>query len=177
MSVDVALVLRTQLDMGMFLGITNKLLGYSPAAKADAASPSLKPVPHELACLLSFKDQNASVALDQTEQFHDLYSFGFLVGADERDLPLILEVAKMPFVLQETMVRGVEVALIVGTFRQWQAAIKRACKLEVDQMIRLCFDKIYLIFEREGLLKAFSIGRPHKLADTTFYLEDGRGRK
>lgn len=174
--VDVALVLRTQLDMSMFLGITNKLLGYSPAAKADAAIPTLKAIPHELSCLLGFKNRDSSLDLEQTEQFHDLYSFGFLVGADERDLPLILETGKMPYILQETMIRGVEVAVIVGTFRQWQAAIKRACKPEVAQRTRLCFDKIYLIFEREGLLKAFDMGRPQKLADTTFYLEDGRGR-
>lgn len=176
-SVDVALVLRTQLDMSMFLGITNKLLGYSPATKADAATPTLKTIPHELGCLLGFKDRGGSLDLEQTEQFHDLYSFGFLIAADERDLLPILEMAKMPFVLQETMIRGVEVAIVVGTFRHWQAAMKRACQPEVDQMIRLCFDKIYLIFEREGLLKAFDAGRPHKLPDTTFYLEDGRGRK
>jgi len=91
-------------------------------------------------------------------------------------MPSILEMAKMPFVLQETMIRGVEVAVVVGTFRQWQAAVKRACKPEVDQMVRLCFDKIYLIFEQEGLLKTFNIGRPQKLPDTTFCLEDQRGR-
>ena len=177
MSVDVALVMRTQLDMDMFLGITNKVLGYSPAAKADAVIPSLKRTPHELACLLGFKDHNASPSLVAAEQFYDLYSFGFLVETDERDMPAILEMAKMPYIMQETMIRGMMLALVIGTFRQWQTAIKRACKPEIDQMVRLCFDKAYLIFEREGLLKAFDVGRPHLLPDTTFYLEDQRARK
>jgi hypothetical protein len=162
--------------MGSFLALSNKLLGYSPASKADAASPTLKPIPHELACLLGFKDHHASPNLKLTEPFHDMYSFGFLVGADERDLPEILEVGKMPFVLQDTIMRGVQVALIVGTFRQWQSAIKRACKPDADQMVRLCFDKVYLKLEAEGLLKAFDMGRTHKLPDQTFYLEDQRER-
>jgi hypothetical protein len=106
-----------------------------------------------------------------------LYSFGFLVGADERDMPAILEMVKMQYATQETMIRGVRLALIVGNFRQWQTAIKRACKPDSDQMVRLCFDKIYLSFEREGLLKALDVGRPHQLPDTTFYLEDQRERK
>lgn len=62
MSVDVALVLRTQLDMNAFLVLSDRLLGYSPAARADAVSPQLKPVPHELTCLLGFKDRAASPA-------------------------------------------------------------------------------------------------------------------
>lgn len=176
MSVDVALVLRTQLDMGSFLAISNKLLGYNPASKADAATPSLKPTPHELACLLGFKDQHTSLNLKLTEPFHDMYSFGFLIAADERDLPEILEVGNMSFVIQDTTMRGVQVALIVGTFRQWQNAIKRACKPDADQVVRLCFDKVYLKFEVEGLLKAFDMGKTRKLPDQTFYLEDQRER-
>lgn len=175
MSVEVALVMQTKLNMGTFLVLANKLLGYSPATKADAVS-GLKSIPHELVCLLGFKDQQALPELELTEQFHDLYSFGFLVVADERDLPLILEAAKMPFVTQETLLRGVQMTLVVGTFRQWQAAIKRSCKPDVDQIVRWCFDKIYLIFEREGLLKAFKKGRPQHLPDKTFYLEDQRDR-
>jgi len=176
MSVEVALVLRTQLDMNAFLVLSDKLLGYSPAARADAASPQLKPVPHELACLLGFKDRAASPALESTEQFHDFFSFGFLIGANERDMPVILEAAKMPFVLQETLIRGVQVAIVVGTFRQWKAAVRRACTPTADQMVRLCFDKVYLAFERMGLAKAFEVGRPKQMPDTTFYLEDQRGR-
>lgn len=175
MSVDVALVLRTQLQMSTFLSIANKLLGYSPAAKADAVNPKLKEIPHELLTMLGFKDKDASPSLEQTEQLHDMYTFGFLVGADERDLPAILEACKMPYVLQDTTLRGFQVALIVGTFRQWQDAIKRCCKQDVDQTIRVCFDKIYLIFEREGLAKALQVGRLHRMPDTTFYLEDRRG--
>jgi len=176
MSVEVALVLRTQLDQRAFLGLSNKLLGYSPAARADAVTPQLKPVPHELACLLGFKDRAASPALEATEQFHDFFSFGFLVGADERDMPAILEAAKMPFVLQETIVRGVQVAIVVGTFRQWKCAVRRSCTPTADQMVRLCFDKVYLAFESLGLAKAFGTGRPKPMNDTTFFLEDNRGR-
>lgn len=176
MSVSVALVLRTKLDTDVFLVLADKLLGYSPAARADAVSPQLKPVPHELACLLGFKDNAASPALESTEQFHDFFSFGFLIGSDERDMPAILEAAKMPFVLQETLIRGIQVAIVVGTFRQWKVAVRRACTPTEDQMVRLCFDKVYLLFEKMGLSKAFEVGRPKQMPDTTFYLENQCGR-
>jgi len=176
MSVEVALVLRTQLDTGTFLGLSNKLLDYSPGARADAVTPQLKPVPHELACLLGFKDKAASPALELTEQFHDLYSFGFLIVADDRDMPAILEAAKMPYVLQEAIIRGVQVAIVVGTLRQWKCAIRRSCTPTADQMARLCFDKVYLAFEKLGLTKTFEVGRPQTMKDTTFFLEDQRGR-
>lgn len=176
MTVDVALIMRTQIDMNSYLGLSRKLLGYSPASRADAANPQLKPVPHELACLLGFKNKEASPALELTEQFHDLYSFGFLIGADERDMPAILEAAKMPYILEDTIIRGIQIAVVVGTFRQWICAVRRACVPSEDQMVRLCFDKVYLIFEKLGVTKAFSVSRPHNMPDTTFYLEDQRGR-
>ncbi len=164
---SVVLILRPQLDQGIFLTLCTEMLEKSPARKADTAG--LTGMPLIISMLSEFSGT-------QESDIYDLLQFGCLIAADERDTPAILEVASgMQFALTDTIIRGVQAILVSGTFKQWISAVKKGCRKDQPTDIRACYDRIYLGFCKEGLGAAFK-GVKTDLPDHTFYLTDERGR-
>ncbi len=163
---------QPQINLQMFLHLSQEMLGYSPARTADAIN--LKGPAHLMACLASFRDQKANITVKGTRDIYELLHFGVLIAADERDMPSILEaLGGMPFALTETLMRGLLCIYASGSLNQWRIAIARGCKPNQTTQVRICFDKLFLAFVDLGLSDAFNLSKK-TAPDHTFYLEDQR---
>ncbi len=170
---DVLLISKPQFDVSTILALSNEMLGYSPARAADAAN--LKDQPHLLACLAAFRDKQAPATIRGCRDVYDLLHYGFLIAADDTEMPLILEVlGGMPFALTETRVRGIQALIVVGTLHRWRYAVLRGCRQDQPEAIRFCFDKVFVQFQNIGLSDAFGKLTKKQMPDRTFYLEDQR---
>jgi len=155
------LILQPQLHQGLYLTLCSEMLGRSPSRSADTAG--LSGLPHLLSTIAAFGGGAETDA-------YDLLSFGFLIAADERDIPEILEVASgMPFALTDTILRGTQSVIITGTLRHWILAVSKGCRQDQTTTVRTCYDKIYTNFCQQGLSLAFNVTK-RDLPDHTFYL-------
>ena len=59
--------------------------------------------------------------------------------------------AGMPFVAVETIVRGVQAAVVTGTLSQWKDAVVSGCGKGVPTPVRHCFNKLHGLFMAAGL--------------------------
>jgi hypothetical protein len=175
MNPEALLINRPAIDFGVFLGVSHKILGYSPAAPSDQSHRELADAERFLSCLAALRDPKATPGLPPKLLTH--VSFSALVVADERDLLDILEgCAGMPFVVADTLARGVQAAVISGTLAQWRDAVKSGSSPDAEPSVRLCFNKIHSLFCAEGL-NVWTDFRTHEAPDrVTFYLEDKRPR-
>jgi len=149
------------------------MLGYSPAAAADASHRSLNEAERFLSCLAAMKDPHASVALSPRLLTH--VSFSVLIAADERDMQDILECcAGMPFVIADTLSRPIQIAVVTGTLAQWRDAVLSGCQQDMELNVRTLFNKVLSLFEAVNLnVWSDCVRRP--ASDTvTFLLEDHR---
>ena len=162
------IVQQSVLNTPTFLAACVELLGYSPARAAD--SQNLKDTAHDLSCLSSFRARDANPGVKYAKEIYELITIGVLVVADERDMPEILEVAGLPFALTETKVRGIQAALVSGTFANWRTVVPRGCSSDVPMPVRICYDTFYLQFRSIGLEAIFEKSQ-RTLDDNTFLLE------
>ena len=128
-----------------------------------------------LSCLAAMHDDRAPVGLSPHLLTH--VSFSAFIGADERDMLEILQLcAAMPFVAVETIVRGVQAAVVTGTLSQWKDAVVSGCTKGVPTPVRHCFNKLHGLFTAAGL-NVWRDYTPRSTPDQTFLLlEDKRGR-
>ncbi len=172
MNCDVSLVQKPQVDNDVFLPACKKILGYSPARAADRKHPQPTPGAHYLICISAFKDQDATGSVEEAMRYLDFLHYGFLIIADERDMQELLEATRgMPFVVVETVMRGMQCALVTGSLRTWRTAVRLGCRSEVSQVTRECFDKVYLAFGKIGMKAFFGALTKRQLPDQTFLLE------
>ena len=59
MTPDAVLIQEPRIDFTTFLGLSHKMLGYSPAAAADASRRELTDAERFLSCLAALKDPDA----------------------------------------------------------------------------------------------------------------------
>lgn len=174
MTPGVAMILQPEMDFGTLLPLTRKVLGYSIAKQADAAAIPLAPIAHQLACLAGFKDGTSSPTVKGGERYLDLLSVGFLVGADERDMVYILEATLgMSYIVTDSIQRGVQAALIIGTLAQWQRAVRSACKTSTSTAVRQVYNAVYRQLSDQNLRPIFGDLREHTQSDKTFLLLEG----
>ena len=120
------LISAPAIDFRTFIGLSHKVLGRSPAAPSDACRRELSDAERFLSCLAAMRDERAPVGLSPHLLQH--VSFSAFIGADERDMLEILQLcAGMPFVAVETIVRGVQAAVVTGTLDQWKDAVVSGC--------------------------------------------------
>ena len=120
------LIQAPSIDFRTFIGLSHKVLGRSPAAPSDACRRELSDAERFLSCLAAMRDERAPVGLSPHLLKH--VSFSAFIGADERDMLEILQLcAGMPFVAVETIVRGVQAAVVTGTLSQWRDAVVSGC--------------------------------------------------
>lgn len=171
MSPSAVIVATTVPDFGKLLGLTHQMLGYSIADAVDASRKQHHDIARFLACLAAFKDRDAKV--DPTPDLLRFCSVSVLLAADEEDILGIVQAAGMPFVVAETIKRGVFTAICTGTLDQWKDAVVTGSQSKL-QVVRECFGKIMGLFEaiQISLWKEFSV---KTLNDRTLRLEDKRG--
>ena len=175
MNPDAVLIQVPSIDFRTFIGLSHKVLGRSPSAPSDACRRELSDAERFLSCLAAMRDEQAPVGLSPHLLTH--VSFSAFIGADDRDMLAILELCGgMPFVAVETIVRGVQAAVVTGTLSQWKDAVVSGCSKGVLTPVRHCFNKLHGLFVAAGLnvLRDFT---PRSTPDQTFLLlEDKRGR-
>jgi hypothetical protein len=153
------------------------MLGYSPASAADGVTIPLPELAHQLACVTAFKDRNAPPTVRHARAHLGLFSVGFLIAADERDMMEILEALHgMEVVVTETMQRGILATIVNGTLTQWQRVVKLAChpQASVSCNTRHAFNMVYHILTDRGLRDIFDDVKVTEQPDHTFLLEDHR---
>ena len=84
MAVDAILIQRPAIDFAKFIGLSHKMLGYSPASQADASRRKLSDAERFLSCLAAMKDSDASAGLSPHLLAH--VSFSVLLAASEREI-------------------------------------------------------------------------------------------
>lgn len=176
MNPGVALVLLTKMDLANFLPLSREMLGYSPAKAADGVPVALQELPHQLACVAAFKDEQAPPVVRTVAPQFDLFHAGFLIAADERDMIEILEIASLPFTYTETTARGVDATIVSGSLSQWRDAVKLAChpKTKLSRGSRAAFSMIYKLLCKEGLKGMFDDLQATKQSDHTLLLDRKR---
>ena len=171
MQADAVLIQQPAVDFSTFLGLCHQMLGYSPAAVADASPRKLHDAERFLSCLSALKEKNASVGLPPHLLTH--VSFSVLLAADERDMKDILEYCSgMPFVIADTLARGVQAAVVTGSLAQWRDAVISGCQFSVEPSVRFLFNKILGLFEGVNLNIWPDCER--KQVGPTFLLQDMR---
>lgn len=173
MKPDAVLINKPSIDFTTFLGLSFEALGYSPSAKADASPRNLTDAERFLSCLAAIRDQRSPVGLFPSLLVH--VSFSILVAADSRDMLDILQCSTMPFVVADTLVGSVQIAVITGTLAQWRDAVRAGSDPSVELPVRQCFNRVYSLFETAGL-NVWADLRARNASDQTFYLEDKRNR-
>jgi len=172
MQADVILIQQPAIDFTKFIGLSHKMLGYSPASTVDASRKKLSDAERFLSCLAAMKDGNAPVSLSPHLLTH--VSFSVLLAASERDMLDILEYcASMPFVATDTVARGVQATVVTGTLAQWRDAVISGCQPDVESSVRVLFNKILSIFE-SACLNVWTDCERRPAQDNTLLLEDHR---
>ena len=163
---NVLLIQTPSIDFSTFLGVSRQALDYSPSEIIDASPVERSEAERFLACLAALKDRNAT----GIAQVLVHVTFSVLVAADDRDMLDILQIAAgMPFVVTDTMVRGVQLAVITGNLAQWRDAVKVGCTRDSEFNIRACFNRLMDAFKAVGL-DVWKECESHSLPDRTLYL-------
>jgi len=92
--------------------------------------------------------------------------YSLLVIADDCEMLDILSICSMPFVIQETSQRGVQLAVISGTLQQWRDAVKAGSAREYTRDVRAFFNHLMSLFDA-SVWQDFD---RQQLPDKTLYL-------
>lgn len=169
MQADVVLIQSPAIDFSLFLGLSHKVLGFSPAESADASRRNLSDTERFLSCLASLRKPTASLP----KQLLAHVSFSAMIVANDADMSDILEIANMPFVTADTLARGVKLAVVTGKLSEWRNAVVNGSAADVEPTVRLMFNKLFALFSQQGLAALWSECNA-KPAQVGFYLEDKR---
>jgi hypothetical protein len=171
---SVVLISVPSIDFRTFIGLSHKVLGRSPAASSDACRRELSDAERFLSCLAALRDEGAPVGLSPHLLTH--VSFSAFIGADERDMLDTLQLCGgMPFVVVETIVRGVQAAVITGTLSQWRDSVVSGCSKGIGSPVRHCFNKLHGLFTAAGL-NVWGDFQTRQAPDQTFLLLEDKRR-
>lgn len=149
MPVEAVLISSSVPDFNSFLSAAYQALDRNVASAADASYRELKDTEKFLYCLAGLREDSSEVI---TADLLSHVTFSILVIANEYDFLHILErTLGMPFVVTETTASGVDVAVLTGTLAQWKLAVASGTSKNAPPIIRNCFSKILLLFDRAGL--------------------------
>lgn len=171
MPVEAVLINSPAIDFTAFLGLAYEALGYNLAGAADASHRKMVDSEKVLSCLAALKDRSAEI----TPKLLSHVSFGVLVIADERDLLDILDMTSGMSFVRAMTVPNVEIAVISGTLLQWRNAVASGTKEAAPPIVRTCYSKILMLFDRAGLTSVWSDFERRMAPDQSgFLLEDRR---
>lgn len=115
MSQGLVLLFQPSLNLGAFSSVLEATLDKNPLRQAAGTPGSLQ---HFISTLAHFRDVPHNAV-------EDMVHVGFLIGADERDLPEILEVLSLPHLTRETKQRGINLAIVTGSIADFKRALTR----------------------------------------------------
>lgn len=149
MQPDAVLINVPSIDFNTFLTLSQKALGYSPARQADSSGKRMTDAEKFLWCLDSFRDEDQKgIALHLLGHV----SFSVFICAEERDMIEIYDCASgMQMASADTLVSGVKIAVLTGTLAQWRDAVTSGASQQAAPMVRACYSKILLLFDKAGL--------------------------
>jgi len=166
------LIQQPSIDFTKFLGMSHEMFGYTISAGADASHKQLTDTERFLSCLAAIQDEDAPVSLPPNLLTH--VSFSVLVAIDDREMLDVLTCcSKMPFVVADTVARGIQAAVISGSLSQWRRAVLSGCRIEAQPAVRELFNKILSIFEA-ACLDVWTACRRREGPGNTLLLEDQR---
>lgn len=169
MTPECFLIQQPAVDFATFLSLSREALGYSPADASDGTVRELSDAERFLSCLAAMRDKKAAVALAPALLNH--VSFSAMIVADERDALDIFQAAGMPFVVVETVRRGILLAVMTGTLAQWRDAVMHGTVLDQEANVRACYCKLMGMFEQAGLGHVWDRFTRKTSPDRLFYLE------
>lgn len=171
MSGDCILITTPSIDFNQFLAAGHKMTGRSLSAAADASRREITDAEKFLSCL-SILNGDSGAGLSPRLLGH--VSFSVLVWGDERDLLDVFQLCGgMPFVVTDTVARGIQAAVVTGTLGQWRDAISSGLRPGVEAGVRHVFAQMLTRFEQCGLS---AVWRDYSKKSTPagFYLEVNR---
>lgn len=161
------LITTPNVDFNQFLTAGHKMTGRSLAEAADR-KPNITDTEKFLSCLSILNGDNGA---GLSPRLLNHVSFSMLVWADERDMLDIFQLSSgMPFVVTETVARGIQAGVVSGTLAQWRDGIASGLRLDVQEGVRTAFAKMHACFEQCGLAALWS-DFSRKATPTGYYLE------
>ena len=142
------LITGVAVNFPKFLALSTQAIGYSPALAVDKSPFAMAEATKFVSCLAAMVNKSAAPGLCDSLLSH--VSSSVLIAADMEDMTSILQATEMPFVVVDTVVRGVQVAVVSGTLQQWKAAVKRGTE-KADTNVRSCFETVKGVFVAEGM--------------------------
>lgn len=160
--IAVRLVMFSAFDLDEFLPIVRQALGHGVSGRAD--SEAITTELHNILCVAGMID-------GEPEDVESLYHLAYLIAADDRDMPDILRVCAMPYIVTDSQTRGLQLALVSGPIIRWASAIRRGCIHRVSPEIRQVFNMIYTDLTNRSLEGILGRVRKESQSDGTFLLE------
>jgi len=160
--IAVQMVMFSAFDLETYLPIARQALGRGLSGTADAAQLS-----DELRNMMCV----AALTGDDVTFVEHLYFAAYLVAADERDMPEIIQIASMPHVTTNSATRGVQVSIISGPLTSWAPALLRGCRPDASVEARRVFNLIHKDLDRRSLCGILEGVRRRPRNDETFLLE------
>jgi hypothetical protein len=174
MQPNAALIQRPYIDFKTFLGLGRQALQYGLTAAADSCNREMSESERYLSYLAAMRDPHARAGLVPSLLSH--VSFSVFVAAENRDMLGILQCATgMAFTVVDTVVSGVQIAVVTGTLAQWRDAVATGSTPAVEPGVLCFWNRVYTLFKGEGL-QVWPDYRSRSATDQTFYLEDQRNR-
>jgi hypothetical protein len=167
---DCLLITTPAVDFDQFLAAGHQMTGRSLSSAADANRRPISDAEKFLSCL-SILNGDAGVGLSPRLLSH--VSFSMLVWGAERDLLDVFQLCGMPFVVTDTVARGIQASVMTGTLTQWRDAIASGLRPAVEPSVRHFFGQMLVRFEQSGLSAVWQ-DFTKKTAPIGFYLEDKR---
>jgi hypothetical protein len=147
---DCVLVQQPAVDFGTFLSVSRDALGFNPADSCDSSARELSDAERWLSCLAAMTEPHAKAGLMPTLLTH--VQFSVLIAVDERDALSVFQVAAgMPFVVADSVQRGIMIAVLTGTLAQWRDAVKTGTATENNTSVRTFYGNVLRRFEEAGL--------------------------
>jgi len=162
--IGVALVSKTQLDLGAFMPSAQSVTGQNHVQASDR-NPGPSRLHDDLVVLRDFagKDVDLSTAV---------MSLGFLVAGMAHDIDEIVEYTRGMAHLSSNKVIQHEFrcVLIHGSLDQWRIAVVEGCKAHQLSTARHCFNQIHTLMLSSGLHQLFEGLHSRPSSDGTFLL-------
>lgn len=158
--VEATLISSPRIDFGNLFLIASQTLGRKINGEIDSSPRTLSDPEKFIVALESFSGCPTGADF--------FLHYVFICYADKDTAIKVREWTKLD-VLSQSAIDGGIIFLLGGCLYEWKRAALECCSVEASFNLRLLFDKIVLLFEREDLW--FNL-RKKTLPDRTFLLED-----
>jgi hypothetical protein len=154
------MVMFSAFDLETYLPIARQAMGRGVSSSADNARVTEEM--RNMMCVSGLVD-GASV--------EHLYHAAYLVAADERDMPEIIQIASMPHITADSATRGIQVTIISGSLLSWSQAILRGCAASASVQARNIWNLIHKDLQKRSLCDILEGAKRRPQQDSTYLLE------